>query len=154
MLVALIGVLGILLGGFLNASFSYLLARRAEGRLARTAARLVLPELLENRQLLTSGLESKRWRYIDFRSTRWQQHEPVIATGFGDEWALLASVYTALLLLNDDRKYYDEDEEISDSDDLGYMRLAAENLDDAIGTLGKWAGMGDTEVLLLPGAAP
>lgn len=147
---ALIGVLGVLLGGFLNASFSYLLARRAERQKTKTAARLVLPELLENQQKLRSALESKRWRHIDFRSERWKRHELAIASGFDQDWTLLASVYTAFAILNDDRQSYGADEEIDDPDDLGYMSLAGENLDDAIRSLGKWAGMGEVKVLKLP----
>jgi hypothetical protein len=150
-LIALIGILGIFLGGFLNASFSFLLARRAERRETKTAARLVLPELLENRERLESALEAKRWRHIDFRTGRWRQHELSIASGFGPEWGLLATVYTALMLLNDDRRYYEADEEIEFEDDLGYMQLAAENLDDAVRILQKWAGV-QKEVLMLPGA--
>lgn len=149
MLVALIGVLGVVIGGFLNASFSYLLARRSEGQLAKTAARLVLPELLENQQRLNLAIGSERWRDIDFQTRRWQQHELAIATGFGREWAHLAAVYTALMLLNSDRKIYDDDEVI-ESDDLSYARLANENLEDAIRDVRKWAGLGETDVLMLP----
>lgn len=62
---------------------------------------------------------------------------------------MLAIVYTALMLLNQDRREYEADEEIKYQDDLGYMQLAADNLDDAIRDLQKWAGVkGDT--LLLP----
>ena len=50
MLIALIGICGVLLGGFLNAAGTYVMARRAEQRDLRTAARILLPELLENQK--------------------------------------------------------------------------------------------------------
>jgi hypothetical protein len=64
---------------------------------------------------------------------------------------LLATVYTALMLLNEDRREYKDDEEIKYQDDLRYMQLAAENLDDAIRDLQKWAGV-EKDALILPGA--
>ena len=150
MLIAFIGILGVLLGGFLNALFSYLLARRSDGRQTKTAARLVLPELLENRDRLAAALETKRWGSVDFKTRRWQQHELVIASGFGKEWELLAMVYTAMVLLNNDRPYYDEEEEIDEIDDVQYMQLAAENLDDAIEVLRKRASLTHGRVLQPP----
>jgi hypothetical protein len=56
-----------------------------------------------------------------------------------------------MMLLNDDRSYYEGTESIEDLEDVEYMQLAAENLDDAIRALRKWAGLGESDVLLLPG---
>lgn len=148
--VALVGILGVLLGGLLNAALSYLLARRADGRQTRTAARLVLPELLENRERLDAALKVKLWGSVDFKTARWRQHEVTIASGFGKEWEILAMVYTAMVLLNSDRPYYDDDEEIDEADDLQYMQLAAENLDDAIEVLRNRASLTYSRALQLP----
>ena len=126
------------------------MTRRAEQKHATTAARLVLPELLENRHLLQSALEIKRWRFIEFQCDRWRQHELTIASGLGREWQQLTSVYTALILFNMERHEMDEEAEINLPEDLEHLELALINLDEAIEALAKWAGLSKVEVITTP----
>jgi len=126
------------------------MTQRAERRQAATAARLVLPELFENRHLLESALEIRRWRFIEFQCDRWRQHELTIASGLGEEWHQLTMVYTALVLFNMERHEMDEDEEIHFPEELEHLELALTNLDEAIATVAKSAGVSTVEVIAMP----
>src|SRR5665811_280060 len=143
MLIALIGICGVLLGGFLNAAGTYVMARRAEQRDLRTAARILLPELLENQKSLEEAFETGRWDYAHFETRRWAQYELTVVQAIGDEWAQLTAVYTAFGLLNADRENRRGSNEgiHDDGDDFTYFELTVEAASKAAQTLRRWAGL-------------
>lgn len=146
MFVALIGVLGVLLGALLNALGSYLNARRAERRDLRTAARILLPELRQNVQNLSTTFKLEDWRHAEFATQRWAQHELTVVKALGGEWVRLVAVYTAFDLLNADRKIRLEEGwhkgQGLEGDDFDYLELTLNSADKAVQALRKWAGLG------------
>ena len=146
MFLALIGVLGVLLGALLNALGSYLSARRAERHDLRTAARILLPELQQNVQNLSTTFRLEDWRYAEFATQRWSQHELTVVKVLGGEWAQLVAVYTAFGLLNADREIRLEDgwhnAQGLEGDDFDYLELTLKSAERAIQALRKWAGLG------------
>lgn len=150
MLTATIGVLGILLGGALNALAGYWLSKRREQREVTAAARVLLPELLGNMQSLEVAITFKRWCDVDFATSRWKDHEPTLAACPDDEWQHVSLVYTAFELLNADRRRRGTRGVIDDPDDIDYMVRAADEARDALALLQRVAGVHDTRHLVLP----
>lgn len=150
MLIALIGIGGVLLGGLLNAAGGYVLAQRVERRELRTAARLLLPELLQNRENLATAFRGGSWDAARFETTRWAQYELTVISALRDEWAGLTKVYTAFNLLNVDREIRREEGRksiLEDGDDFDYFELTLEATDRAVGILRRWAGLDPDESL-------
>jgi hypothetical protein len=149
MLIALIGIGGVLLGGFLNAAGTYVMARRAEQRDLRTAARILLPELLENQKNLEDAFRTGRWDYAHFETRRWAQYELTVVKALGKEWAQLTAVYTAFVLLNGDREIRKGSNESihDDGDDFTYFELTVEAANKAVETLRRFAGLGPGDSL-------
>lgn len=151
MLVALIGVLGVLLGALLNTFTTYLSARRAERRDLRTTARILLPELQQNVQNLSTTFRLEDWRHAEFETERWAQNELTVVKALGAEWAHLVSVYTAFDLLNADRKIRLEEGWCKgqglEGDDFDYLELTLERAEKAAQALRKWAGLGPGDSL-------
>ena len=141
MSVAVVGIAGVLLGALLNALGGYVLMRRREKREIRTAARLLLPELLENRSTLDTALVLERWECVSFDTERWQQYETVLAGSMGERWTELTKTYTAFTLLNADRSHREPDAVIDDGDDFEYLLLAKDSADEAIGIVHQLAGV-------------
>lgn len=146
MFVALIGVLGVLLGALLNALGSYISARRAERRDLRTAARILLPELQQNVQNLSMTFRLEDWKHAELVTQRWAQHELTVVKALGGEWAQLVAVYTAFGLLNADREIRLEEgwhkSQGLEGDDFDYLELTLKSAKRALQALRKWAGLG------------
>jgi hypothetical protein len=151
MLLALIGFIGVLLGAVLNATWTYALARRSEHRDLRTAARLLLPELLENREQLKKALETGSWSYVEFSTDRWGRHQVEFMRALDGEWIDLTKTYKAFDLLVIDRRIREEEDRndsiLDDGDDFDYCELTLEAADRATASLRKVAGLRPDEAL-------
>ena len=127
------------------------MARRAEHRELRTAARLLLPELLENREQLRSAFETGSWCYIEFSTDRWQRHQVEFMRALDGEWIDLTRAYKAFDLLAISRRIREEEGRtesiLDDGDDFDYCELTLEAADRAASSLRKVAGLPPDEAL-------
>jgi hypothetical protein len=151
MLLALTGIAGVCFGALLNAGWTYAMARRAERRELRTAARLLLPELLRNVERLESAFQTGSWSHAQFETRQWESHEVEFMSSLKGEWVELVQVYTAFDLLNRDRKIREEEgrrERITDDgDDFDYFELTLKAAGRTTGALKKVAGLAPSETL-------
>ncbi len=151
MLLALIGFIGVCFGALLNAGWSYAMARRAERCELRTAARLLLPELLENKEHLETAFRTGSWNYARFSTDRWQRHEVEFARSLNGEWVDLTKAYKAFDLLNLDREIRRDEGRtqclLDDGDDFDYCDLTLEAAGRAATSLRKVAGLPSNEAL-------
>jgi hypothetical protein len=145
---ALVGVIGAVIGALLNAAWNYALARRTERRELRTAARLLLPELLQNREHLETAFKTGSWRHVQFEIDRWKRHEVLFMSSLEDEWVELTKVYTAFTLLNADREIRDKERrDPFEDDDFDYFELTLKAADESIVVLRKVAELPSGETL-------
>jgi hypothetical protein len=146
---ALVGILGACIGALLNAGWNYALARRAERRELRTAARLLLPELLQNREHLDTAFKTGSWGHVRFETDRWKRHEVLFMSSLEDEWVELTKVYTAFTLLNADRKIRDQEQRhaFDEGDDFDYFELTLKAADESLVVLRKVAELPPGETL-------
>lgn len=148
MMLALTGIIGVCLGALLNAAWTYGLARRSERRELRTAARLLLPELLENREQLATAYKTGSWSHVVFKTERWSQHEVRFMSALETGWIELTKIYTAFDLLNRDRKFREaENDPALEGDDFDYFELTLEAADRATFMLKQAAGLAENETL-------
>jgi hypothetical protein len=151
MLLALTGFAGVCIGALLNAGWNYAMARRAERRELRTAARLLLPELLQNKEHLETAFKTGSWSYVQFGTDRWERHEVKFMSSLESEWVELVQIYTAFDLLNRDRKIREEEKRmesiLEDGDDFDYFELTLKAADRATSALRKVAGLAPNESL-------
>ena len=97
MTTAIVGLVGVIIGGIINGAVTALLQRRTERADRRSAARLVRSELVRFHSL---ALEAARRSPDDLPQLRnatptlWQGHRATLARALGDEqWELVARAY-------------------------------------------------------------
>lgn len=116
----------------------------------RTAARVVLPELIAAERALNYGLDLKRWSHLEFKTDRWVAYEVRLAATSDGAWELLTKAYTAFALLNKDREIRPADEPLEDGDDVEYVLQALETTRAAIVVARGLAGVSPDAQLSLP----
>lgn len=112
MTAAIFGLVGVLIGGALNIVNAYLAERRAQKREGRTAARLLLPELIEASRMLMTAKQTNRFPGTDFPRLQWTKHEATLARLLDSgTWDSVSQVYTSLHLFDDERPKFEEEDE-------------------------------------------
>lgn len=96
MATAIVGLIGVIIGGLLNAGVSLLVERRQRATAARVAARLVGVEMARNLWAARKTMETKSmsWMRHDLSDDQWRSHRQELAAVLGtDKWMTLASYY-------------------------------------------------------------
>jgi hypothetical protein len=123
---AIFGLVGVLVGGLLNGAGLWLVERHRSRRAARTAARLLLPELIEIERILTIRMwREPKWRGMaEFPHERWDRYESTLAPVLSKwDWAALTSLYESLRLFEDEASYHAKLDTPVDGESLEYLHL-------------------------------
>jgi hypothetical protein len=151
MLAAIAGIGGVILGAGLSALSARARRRRVEREDARSAARLLLPELIQNERSLGCAITFERWVDVCFEIDRWRLHEAAIARALANDWADVAAIYTAFMLMGKDREIAESDDEMEfDGDFVEYMLLTLERLRAVVSRLQDLAEIRDGEEIRIP----
>lgn len=92
---AIIGLLGVIVGGFINVGVSFVQEKRERRQGARVAARLVLAELERNGVVLHVAGQDKTWRTLQrLDDTEWANHREQLAGALpSPDWEALYRAY-------------------------------------------------------------
>jgi hypothetical protein len=116
---------GVIVGGLLNFVVAHMRDRRVERIERRTAARLLLPELIAARRGLRQMRRSRKI-WLPFELERWSQHASSLARLLDDRtWRDLAAIYESLWLFNDEGESFGAGDE-SEVDDRELLVLPAD----------------------------
>jgi hypothetical protein len=99
MLAAVFGLIGVVVGGLLNAAVTAWQARRADVASARVAARLVDLELREAAAILVLNQHANRLSQADspFSNVAWRKYQDVLARALSDRsWDAVATAYEVI----------------------------------------------------------
>jgi hypothetical protein len=92
---------GVVVGGTITGTMTYVLTRRGERRLARAAARLVLEDAFQTGRALNRVLDDGKWYPMDdVTLDQWHKHRDTFASELRPEdWRCVDEAYVDLQLL-------------------------------------------------------
>lgn len=141
---AIFGLIGVCVGAFLNGGATYALERRRDVREARLSARMLLPEVERNRQLLRMILASPYMGHLALKQLemqRWIEFEPRLAPSMASSgWNTVSTLYTSIQLFIDEAVYEPCNGVLSD-EQLEWIRLSLQATADVVADLRAAAGM-------------
>jgi hypothetical protein len=102
MIVAVVGLIGVIVGAAMNGVVQWLGTRRADRLKARTAARVTRYELRSYHELLAYMISSKHWEPAHWLSpVRWREHQTILAEVCRpDEWQNIERAYLGLEIVD------------------------------------------------------
>lgn len=100
---AIFGLVGVVIGGLLNAVGLWVIEYRRDRRVAQVAARLLAPDLNQVRHAMKIALEGKTWSGVDVPDNRWREYQGALARAMKPKhWSLVAGVFLALEMLKNE----------------------------------------------------
>ena len=94
MLPAIFGLIGVIVGGFLNGAVQWKIASRAERRASRAAARLVMDDLLQVEGEIDQALEDGVWGDLAASPPTleaWTEHRTTLTSLPFRDWAMITN---------------------------------------------------------------
>jgi hypothetical protein len=141
MTAAIFGLVGVIVGGLLNGSVTYLLDKKKRKTNAKVAARLLHSEIQSNQICSRLSLDHRTWSHIRVGLTNevWLEKRDALAEGLHDpDWIRLDAYYSVVLTMLPMKKF-----DLAEAD-LDFGREAVERLlrrgDNAVSATLKLAG--------------
>lgn len=128
---------GVIIGGSVSGTVTYVLARRVERRTARAAARLVRADATQTSYALRAVLDDRTWRPIKFVTMeQWNRHRDTFADHLRNEdWKCVEDAYADLQRLLgwvEANGVGEDDDDDVDADDVQFVQRVWSGLDHAI----------------------
>ena len=147
---AIFGLVGVLVGGFLNGGVSWLADRRTRTSEGRVAARLVSSEIQLNNIHLRRAIEREQGSYVSssVRDSDWEKHRATLALLLEDQaWSCIEHYYLVLEQLVELTKAQDSLGEDLNEESIGFMSTAYERGVEGRHALSAYAGKEVTIVI-------
>jgi hypothetical protein len=139
---AIFGLVGVVIGGLLNAVGLWVIEYRRDRRVAQVAARLLIPDLNQVRHAMKIGLEGKTWSHVHVPGNRWREYEGALARAMKPkDWSLVAGVFLALEMLGNELAVLEGHGDLGEplgTVDLRQIRAIYDLAGEALGLLGAY----------------
>ncbi len=132
LITAIVGFLGVIVGGLITGAIGFYMQRRQEKRAALVAARVVLNEIVKNGAGAKTLDQAQAWYHgVVFETDLWRTHRETLAGHLkGPEWAVLSKAYNSVDMILNALAQTSEGQPFRDS--VNYItRTALKNCDEA-----------------------
>ena len=102
MTAAVVGLVGVIIGGVLSGGIQWMLQRRSDSRSAMSAARLVKYELGKYQELLKFQIGIRNWQtHLWFPPAQWREHQSILSAACTrSEWLLVTTAYMGIEIVD------------------------------------------------------